>query len=192
MLGAGSAAGGMYRPAFVIIPTVALPPAIPLTDQVTAMLLVPLTVSENCWAGSPARTLSVAGVTETVTEPVELAPLPPDAQASRKNEAHHGRKKRSRKRRSRVGVTNALTVGRRQMGTMASSNSRTFIHPIAAKVNQLEMSRCGRMASALHDPSAWVRMGPLEPRWIRGCAKVVDFVFPGSIIELSVFIELGG
>jgi hypothetical protein len=52
--GEGKAAGAVYKPPLVICPTVALPPAMPLTDQVTFWLIcapavpVPETVAENC------------------------------------------------------------------------------------------------------------------------------------------------
>ena len=38
----------MYSPALETVPTTALPPATPFTCQLTAVLLVPLTVAVNC------------------------------------------------------------------------------------------------------------------------------------------------
>ncbi|MDE2136694.1 MAG: hypothetical protein KGJ68_04610 [Gammaproteobacteria bacterium] len=38
-------AGGEYTPADEIVPTAALPPAVPSTDQVTPVLAVPLTAA---------------------------------------------------------------------------------------------------------------------------------------------------
>src|SRR5271166_3953587 len=47
-----------------MVPTVALPPAIPFTDQLTAMFVAPVTVAlKTCWL--PARITPVAGVTCT-------------------------------------------------------------------------------------------------------------------------------
>jgi hypothetical protein len=91
IFGLGSVAGGVKEPEAEIVPIVAFPPAIPFTDQVTAVFVVPVTESENCWAGSPRRTVIVVGVTETVTEFVGLVllPPPPDAQpASNATKAH--------------------------------------------------------------------------------------------------------
>src|SRR5713226_8179809 len=51
-----------------MVPTVALPPETPLTDQVTFGLLRPLTVAVNC-CESPSRTGAPAGVTVTRIEP---------------------------------------------------------------------------------------------------------------------------
>ena len=45
-------AGAVYSPALLMIPTVALPPAIESTDHVTAVLVVPLTVALNCCCAS--------------------------------------------------------------------------------------------------------------------------------------------
>src|SRR5258708_39802372 len=46
--GLGTAAGAVYKPAAEMVPTVALPPVIPLTCQVTAVLAVFRTVALNC------------------------------------------------------------------------------------------------------------------------------------------------
>ena len=68
------------------MPTVALPSATPLTDQVTVMLEVPLTAAVNCSAGSPGRTFDAAGLTDTLgveeaepPDPARAQPLPRDA-----------------------------------------------------------------------------------------------------------------
>ena len=50
-----------------IVPRVADPPTVPLTDQVTLVFELPETVAENC-KESPARILAVEGVTVTVVE----------------------------------------------------------------------------------------------------------------------------
>lgn len=47
-LDAGSAAGAVYFPLASIKPTAALPPVIPLTDHVTAVVAAPLTMALNC------------------------------------------------------------------------------------------------------------------------------------------------
>ena len=44
-----------------MVPTVALPPVTPLTDQ-TGVALVPVTAAVNCWV-APVCTEAVAGVT---------------------------------------------------------------------------------------------------------------------------------
>jgi hypothetical protein len=43
-------AGAVYSPPVLIEPRDAFPPAVPSTDQVTAVLLVPVTVAVNCVA----------------------------------------------------------------------------------------------------------------------------------------------
>ncbi len=45
---AGIVAGALYRPAVVMVPFCALPPFTPDTDQVTAVLLSPVTVAAYC------------------------------------------------------------------------------------------------------------------------------------------------
>jgi hypothetical protein len=44
----GTTDGAEYSPFVDTVPTVELPPAIPLTPQVTAVFVVPLTVAVNC------------------------------------------------------------------------------------------------------------------------------------------------
>jgi hypothetical protein len=46
--GDGAAEGAVYRPELEMLPAVALPPVTPLTDQVTPVFEVPVTVAENC------------------------------------------------------------------------------------------------------------------------------------------------
>jgi hypothetical protein len=50
LFGLGTVDGALYSPLVVIVPTVAFPPATPLTNQLTAELKlpVPLTVALNC------------------------------------------------------------------------------------------------------------------------------------------------
>jgi hypothetical protein len=66
--GFGNFAGAVYSPVAEIVPTVASPPAVPFTFQVTAVLLVLPTAAENCCVWEMI-TVVVAGVTSTVTEP---------------------------------------------------------------------------------------------------------------------------
>jgi hypothetical protein len=65
--GFGNFAGAVYRPVAEIVPTVASPPAVPLTFHVTAVLVVFPTVAENCWVWVMI-TEEVAGATSIVTE----------------------------------------------------------------------------------------------------------------------------
>jgi hypothetical protein len=44
----GTAEGALYKPLVDTVPTVEFPPAMPLTLQVTAVFVVPLTVAVNC------------------------------------------------------------------------------------------------------------------------------------------------
>ena len=70
VFGLGKLAGALYSPALVIVPSDALPPATPFTDQVTVWfripppLDVPLTVAVNCWVVA-TDTLAVTGLTAT-------------------------------------------------------------------------------------------------------------------------------
>lgn len=59
-----------------IKPAVELPPATPLTNQFTAVLLVPETLALNC-AACPVCRVALVGVivTETVGDGVEVAPV---------------------------------------------------------------------------------------------------------------------
>lgn len=77
--GFGSAAGAEYKPELVIVPVVALPPAVLPTDQVTSLFGAPETVAENDWE-PPMRTLAPLGVIATPEfEPPSDPPRdPPD------------------------------------------------------------------------------------------------------------------
>jgi hypothetical protein len=55
-----AAAGAVYNPLLLTVPTVVLPPAMPSTDQVTAVLSLPVTVGVNCCV-PPAPTVAVVG-----------------------------------------------------------------------------------------------------------------------------------
>ena len=45
---AGKIVGAVYKPVVLMVPTFALPPGVPLTAQVTAVLVEPVTVAVNC------------------------------------------------------------------------------------------------------------------------------------------------
>jgi len=62
-----AAEGAVYRPLAEMVPALLLPPATPSTDQLTVVLLLLLTVAENCTA-PPAATVAEAG--EMLTEMV--------------------------------------------------------------------------------------------------------------------------
>ena len=62
----GIVPGAVYRPLAEIVPTVDVPPKVPLTSQLTAVLLVPETVAENC-CGLPSCTLALVGLMEIET-----------------------------------------------------------------------------------------------------------------------------
>src|ERR1051325_7246554 len=87
LFGLGNTSGAVKRPADVMVPRVAFPPATPFTAQVTAVFEVPETAAVNCWV-PPARTDCAAGVTLMMTadEP-GLLPLLPPAQPERKDTA---------------------------------------------------------------------------------------------------------
>ena len=60
--GVGRAAGDLYKPVSLIVPTVAFPPALPSTNHFTDPPVTPfasVTVAEN-WVESPVRTSAVA------------------------------------------------------------------------------------------------------------------------------------
>jgi hypothetical protein len=82
---AGRSAGAVYTPAALIVPLVAVPPATPLTLQVTLELLALVTVATNA-CEAPSTTDALPGVTVTLTageggggggSAAELAPPPP-------------------------------------------------------------------------------------------------------------------
>src|SRR5579883_1254911 len=75
-LGEGRAAGAGKRRLPEILPTVAFPPATPLTDQVTLWLIVAVTFAVNC-SVSPARSMLALELTVTPCEEVWPLPEPP-------------------------------------------------------------------------------------------------------------------
>src|SRR5271154_3575175 len=56
--------GATYSPVSVTVPSVAFPPSIPFTFQVTAVSVIPVTVAVNCCA-APAATFTFDGAPET-------------------------------------------------------------------------------------------------------------------------------
>ena len=66
LAGLGGTPGAVYRPAADIVPTAALPPAIPLTLQVTLVFAVLVTVAVKTWVADGA-TVTFEGATLTVT-----------------------------------------------------------------------------------------------------------------------------
>jgi hypothetical protein len=72
--GLGTLAGAVYRPAELMVPTVASPPATSLTLQLTAVLVVFRTVAVN-WVVLPTGT--VAAVGEMVMETAGGGGVPP-------------------------------------------------------------------------------------------------------------------
>ena len=98
-LGLGRMAGAEYLPEVSIVPRVAEPPEVSLTNQETAVFCVPETVAEKV-AEAPVRTLVVNG--ETVTEIVaggggcwelegdETAPQPATRKGVRRNARNPG------------------------------------------------------------------------------------------------------
>src|SRR5512143_1101251 len=60
----GTAAGAVYRPALVIVPTLGSPPAVLFTFHVTDWLAVPVTVAWNC-SDAPVCTVPLPGTTFT-------------------------------------------------------------------------------------------------------------------------------
>jgi hypothetical protein len=92
--GVGRFAGAVYTPLASIVPTVAFPPEIPFTLQLTAVLVVLATVAVND-CGSPSSTDAVAGTTVTVTfegggcaGPDPTAPTQPRNDATRRIAGH--------------------------------------------------------------------------------------------------------
>ena len=69
VLGDGREVGAVYLPKESMVPSAGVPPGVLLTDQVTAVLLVPETVAEKA-AELPTRILAVEGETATEMEAV--------------------------------------------------------------------------------------------------------------------------
>ena len=77
--GLGIAAGAVYRPVVLTVPTVLLPPFVLFTSQVTAVSVVPVTVAVNC-SVDLGDSVTAAGDIETATAcaagVLELLPPP--------------------------------------------------------------------------------------------------------------------
>jgi len=72
-------AGAVYKPAALIVPAMAFPPATPSTDQVTAVFVLFATVAVNC-AVAPTKTFTEDWFSDTLTAEVPGAPdefIPP-------------------------------------------------------------------------------------------------------------------
>ena len=66
VLGEGATVGAVYKPVAETVPQAAPAQPVPVTLQVTAVFVVPVTVSVNCCV-PPARTVTVVGLTVTET-----------------------------------------------------------------------------------------------------------------------------
>src|SRR5580704_11983459 len=66
VLNTNGGAGGVYKPVAVIVPSLEFPPTVPLTVQVTAVFVVPVTVAVNCCVAG-ARSDAEAGLTLILT-----------------------------------------------------------------------------------------------------------------------------
>jgi hypothetical protein len=71
----GTLAGAVYSPPLEIVPTVELPPATPFTFQLTEVLVVPLTVAENCWLPFTCNA-ALVGFNETETDGAGCEEIP--------------------------------------------------------------------------------------------------------------------
>jgi hypothetical protein len=72
---AGMLSGAVYMPPAEMMPTLVLPPVVPLTCQVTWVLLVLATVAEKSCVDA-SGTLTVVGLMATEMSDDELPPLP--------------------------------------------------------------------------------------------------------------------
>jgi hypothetical protein len=73
--GLGTAAGAVYSPVALIVPTVAFPPVTPFTCHITLVFAAYATLAVNCCVW-PVCTIAVPGETSTVTAfVVEFPPL---------------------------------------------------------------------------------------------------------------------
>ena len=70
-------AGAEYKPVEEMVPSLAFPPEMPFTDQLTAVLPVPVTVAENCCVCIPLSE-TLCGEMDTVTDPELLAAVVPE------------------------------------------------------------------------------------------------------------------
>jgi hypothetical protein len=77
--GAGITAGAVYSPLLDIVPTVALPPGMPLTCQVTALLVLLLTVAVKLCVPVATSTFAELGAMATLSGDVIVTPAKPDS-----------------------------------------------------------------------------------------------------------------
>src|SRR6185437_1433217 len=99
---AGTLAGAVYIPEVVVVPDAALPPATPLTFQVTAGFEAPLTVAVNCWVASGDSSAEVGEIEiETAlgaggggAEPAAPPPQPMPAVAANARKRPESRKRK--------------------------------------------------------------------------------------------------
>jgi hypothetical protein len=73
--GLGTHQGAVYTPDVEIVPTVPLPPAMPLTFQVTAVLVLPVTVALNCCVLNPATEALVGETLTLIADGCDTATL---------------------------------------------------------------------------------------------------------------------
>jgi hypothetical protein len=87
--GLGATAGAVYRPDVLMVPTVPLPPVTPLTDQLTPVLVLPVTAAPKACV-APGASVTLVGdtvtamggggvvvvVTPTMTVSLTVAPTP--------------------------------------------------------------------------------------------------------------------
>jgi len=74
--GDGGESGGVYTPELLIVPTLAFPPAIPLTSQLTEVSVASPTEATKSTVPEPAITFGPFGVIETTVIGAEQAVLP--------------------------------------------------------------------------------------------------------------------
>lgn len=92
VFGLGKEIGAVYLPLVSIVPTVGDPPVVPFTDHVTLVFCAPLTVAVKVYE-SPARTLALAGETETLAPEEDEFPF---AFVEETPPEHPGRKARKK------------------------------------------------------------------------------------------------
>jgi len=78
----GNLLGAVYKPFASMVPIIASPPFSPLTCQVTAVFVEPVTVALNCCVAPPA-TLAVVGEMVMETPVLAVLFLPPQEDQSR-------------------------------------------------------------------------------------------------------------
>ena len=111
----GKLAGAVYLPVASMVPSVEEPPGVSLTDQVTEVLVAPVTVAVNV-RKAPARMLAVVGATEPETAGVGgggcfWVEEEPDEQAERTSaRARAGSGRRSRENEKSLRIESPLLL----------------------------------------------------------------------------------